>query len=541
MKVTQQSTLTQQLLDERDRDLLVDNNNEGEHESQQQEQHGTGEEELPPTEHPQEQQEDENSSTTSMPSNFVTNCIFYLLGIGLLVPWNAFVSAKPYFSERLCGSASVELWFGLVYNVSSVLSLGVLLFGAASCACAYWCRRRRPVADESDTVDATPEPVSTYWMVMIPLAIYLSVFFLTALLVFVPLVEGVFLIVTLLSLSVCGAMVAIASAGMVATASSVGSVGPLFSGQAVGGVVVSSVNFLAAIWESPDNFWKTTCAGHDATTAAAVTEIESDQAFAFAVQGCAPYDTVDWAVVSYFGLGCVLLAACLVGYHYLHQSSSHSYEQVQDVEPEQELTTDESPRFVADLDVEHQHQPPENLTTLVWKKIHQPAMSIFLNFVVTLAMFPAWTASLKSTEQCTSHSRILNDLYTPLTFVWFNVFDLLGRLLAERYSYLLSNDNLVAYSFSRSIFFLPFLLLPSNRTTRITSIPSDILSLVVQAAFALSNGFVLSWSFLVAPTLIKQQERLQVRSSEILNFALALGLLCGSLLSFIYSRIAAVD
>jgi hypothetical protein len=218
---------------------------------------------------------------------------------------------------------------------------------------------------------------------------------------------------------------------------------------------------------------------------------------------------------------------------------------VQDVddEPEQDISVDSSPHFVADLDVEHQHhrRQPENLSLLVWNKIRQPATSIFLNFVVTLAIFPAWTASLKSVHQCTSHWRILNDLYTPLTFLWFNVFDLLGRLLAERYLYLLQNDNLVAYSFSRFVFFLPFLLLPSNRTTRITSIPSDVLSLVVQAAFALSNGFVLSWSFLVAPTLIKQQERLQIRSSEILNFALALGLLSGSLLSFVYSLIAAVD
>jgi hypothetical protein len=74
--------------------------------------------------------------------------IFLLLGIGLLIPWNAFISAKAYFESRLChetnqtqimvqdnGSKATEppprrnlvSTFALVYNLSSVVTLTLII------------------------------------------------------------------------------------------------------------------------------------------------------------------------------------------------------------------------------------------------------------------------------------------------------------------------------------------------------------------------------------------------------------------------------
>ena len=61
------------------------------------------------------------------PSLRAVSPVFFLLGIGLLVPWNAFISAKPYFQARACQFENLELWFGLVYTISSVLSLGFVI------------------------------------------------------------------------------------------------------------------------------------------------------------------------------------------------------------------------------------------------------------------------------------------------------------------------------------------------------------------------------------------------------------------------------
>ena len=484
--------------------------------------------------------EGESDTTFGMVSDLVTNSIFYLLGIGLLVPWNAFVSSKPYFYQRLC--RDIEVWFGLVYNISSVTSL----------ACMILCNRfggdttisHNNSNNNNNTNDNTQQ--SAYWMVMTPLSIYLSVFVLTCVLVFIPVSGTLFLITTLLSLAICGAMGAIASAGLVATASSYnnnkdsagasGVVGSLLAGQSVGGVIVSAANFIAA-WlgghDALEEYWNQTCLPDNVDpiewSQRSVSRHDEEEA-------CVPNQhSIDWAVIAYFGLSCLLLVACLVGFHYLYSSASRRYEPVAEVDDVISVTSSQPLRFVVDpAPIDELH-----VESSVWTKIRQPALTIFLNFVVTLTIFPAWTASLQSTEQCRSKHRLQNDLFTPLTFLWFNVFDLIGRWLAERYSGELSKDKLIPCALSRCIYFGIFALLPTSRRrrSRTSPFPSDFLSLVVQAAFAASNGFLLSWSFLVAPTCIEKQE--QVKSSELLNFAMSFGLLAGSMLSFVYVQQAA--
>jgi hypothetical protein len=67
---------------------------------------------------------------------------FLVFQVGILIPWNAFVSAKPYFTARLCQASgqdivNFEQWFGLIWNTSSVFSLGLLIFGQ----CEFMCTR----------------------------------------------------------------------------------------------------------------------------------------------------------------------------------------------------------------------------------------------------------------------------------------------------------------------------------------------------------------------------------------------------------------
>jgi hypothetical protein len=72
--------------------------------------------------------------------------IFFLLGIGVLVPWNAFISSKVYYESRFCtddpndvvpqqqpnshnnnNHNNIESIFATVYNVSSVITMVVLI------------------------------------------------------------------------------------------------------------------------------------------------------------------------------------------------------------------------------------------------------------------------------------------------------------------------------------------------------------------------------------------------------------------------------
>eukprot|EP01083_Nonionella_stella_P276985 941631_1 len=106
-----------------------------------------------------EENNDENIRNRTAPEpkdeKFVKS-IFLLLGIGFLLPWNAFISAAEYFETRVClsedndinassfgkitaddttpedptngGSGSnFMLWFGLIFNLSGLVTLSLML------------------------------------------------------------------------------------------------------------------------------------------------------------------------------------------------------------------------------------------------------------------------------------------------------------------------------------------------------------------------------------------------------------------------------
>ena len=81
--------------------------------------------------------------------------IFFLLGIGSLLPWNAFITASEYYRNRFCGTDYVlnfEAWFSVAYSLSSEISLIVRSFVQIYCGtlpslrlcfnlCLYDCSR----------------------------------------------------------------------------------------------------------------------------------------------------------------------------------------------------------------------------------------------------------------------------------------------------------------------------------------------------------------------------------------------------------------
>ena len=61
--------------------------------------------------------------------------IFLLLGIGVLVPWNVFISLKSYYEARFCSTANltetngtnIESRFATAYNLSSIITMILLI------------------------------------------------------------------------------------------------------------------------------------------------------------------------------------------------------------------------------------------------------------------------------------------------------------------------------------------------------------------------------------------------------------------------------
>lgn len=186
----------------------------------------------------------------------ILQAIFLLLGVGVLVPWNAFISAKQYFQSRLCvhdaqtdtyspSISNIESVFAMLYNLSSVLSLGLVItiqamrdqqvaeehtVTAPTSAAAASEEEQQITILEGQIVDddhglhqqsssgSTGHNSShTFWLVMAPLTLYLASFLGQSVMVFVvhtPIFEQF----TFLSLTVCGMSCVIAQSGIVATA-----------------------------------------------------------------------------------------------------------------------------------------------------------------------------------------------------------------------------------------------------------------------------------------------------------------------------------
>jgi hypothetical protein len=389
---------------------------------------------------------------------------------------------------------------------------------------------------------------------------------------------------------VCGASVAIAQSGIVATASLFEAelaMEPYLAGQSVGGVAVSLANFMASSFEDPDVFHKTHCSNNNSGSNYNDGDVHGNKTdWALSAERnvlfrnhelgtCSPYEARDWAVFLYFFVGSIILLACLIGYSFIGKlRASSNREDYETVHSHDGLVVVEaSPRIglemhsrkddaavmdellIDSIEVNNTHNEPDGLmrveeeeeehdpineTAAVWKHAKGPACTIFLTFFVTLSLFPGWTSELRSVHQCNSDFRIFNDLYTPYSFLLFNVGDLVGRLLCAKIPIKkitsLSTKLLVASCLRFAFFPLLFLCVGGSNPDR-WQISSDLYSQLIQFAFALSNGLLLSMAFVLAPTLIPSSIEMQERSSEFLSFAVAFGLLCGSLFSFPISKI----
>jgi hypothetical protein len=490
------------------------------------------------------------------------------------------------------------------------------------------------------------------FMVMLPLGLYFAVFSLQTVMVLVPhITPGKFLVLTLCGLAVCGTCGAIATAGIVSTAGKLPSrvgVNPFFSGQALGGVAVSLANFVVATLENPDSYFEQHCSNssnasagflfNDDLTIKMVTQLEYTIQHHLGDDGpnssCFPYQSLDWAVFSYFLAGCTVLLLCLVGYYLIHtcqlQEFRDDYELVHhtprttarepaadessprtdmelndrsslrardqgesgtdhndqscpaystskgaganvssqdsllppalsigdDAVPAQSVSSDRAvlhpykgnPEQTRSAEAQSQHDEIEDEyinelnESAVCSVIKGPATCVFLTFSVTLCLFPTWVSELRSSHECEYTFRLYNDLYVPFSFLLFNVGDFLGRMLAGLVPVQKVRDlsrKLVLGSLLRAAFFPLFLAcLSTVDSERSKVIRSDLFSLTVQFLFAVTNGVLISTSFMLSPLLVGHVIQMQERASEIMTFSIFFGLLSGSLLAFPFLQMA---
>jgi hypothetical protein len=282
--------------------------------------------------------------------------IFLLLGVGILLPWNAYISAKHYFVSRICNEKEdednynnigqeIEMWFSIVYNGAGVLSLVVVILVQHLADGNKYNKRIKSVksfifknttnlsvsmmsskTSSLKTIDTTHSTDHTIWyMVIIPLTVYLIVFAISTLLVFlVSIPTRMFMFLTLTGLFICGVSTAVAGSGIVGTAglfpANLG-VNPYFNGQAIGGLLVSCANLIASYVDGPESFMVQYCPDQPSSeisiNSTSVTIDEDNQAASNEETVCIPYGEISLATAGYFSMGGFILVACMVGYNYI--------------------------------------------------------------------------------------------------------------------------------------------------------------------------------------------------------------------------------
>jgi equilibrative nucleoside transporter 1/2/3 len=173
----------------------------------------------------------------------------------------------------------------------------------------------------------------------------------------------------------------------------------------------------------------------------------------------------------------------------------------------------------------------------VFQSIWSVVAATFLTYLVTLSVFPVITSQIDSVRHCETPNRFDNDLFTPITFVVFNVGDLLGRYMTPGdvswKGRTIVARRLVYISVLRIALVPLFLLTYSSKSLASrASVRSDMYSWTIQVLLALSNGWLTSMSFSCAPGLAPSAEQAQKTASAIMQLCVALGILCGSFFSY---------
>ena len=155
---------------------------------------------------------------------------------------------------------------------------------------------------------------------------------------------------------------------------------------------------------------------------------------------------------------------------------------------------------------------------------------VWLNFCITLSVFPSVNSGIKSISHDTPTT---TTYFTPVTcFLLFNFGDFIGRSAAGSVQ-LLNNKWLLILSVARVVFIPLFLLcnyLPAERTVPVI-FNSDIYPIVFMTIFSFTNGYFASLAMMYGPSLVPSGPE-QPTAGAYMAFGLGLGLMSGAFVSF---------
>ncbi|XP_023682477.1 equilibrative nucleoside transporter 2-like isoform X1 [Paramormyrops kingsleyae] len=433
--------------------------------------------------------------------------IFFIFGLGTLLPWNFFVTALMYFENRLnksewSNSTAIVRKEYYFKNWMTLLSqLPLLLFTLLNSFLYQWVSEKVRIGGS--------------------LVFILLFFILTAVLVKVPMEEDQFFSVTM------------------ATIWFINSFGAVMQGSLFGLVGLLPRKY-SSIFMSGQGL---------AGTFAAL-------AMVLAIASKAERET---AALGYFITPCVGTLVNLMCYvtlprlefaqFYLNKKMSYELEVAVELLPREDGQVEDSvpSLLVADSGAPHPDaitcDTQQTLLTLqplqtscdkkssvkdILKKIWVMAFCVTFVFTVTLSVFPAVTADVK-----TKFSGTWESYFTPVCcFLTFNVMDFTGRSLTFCVKWPPKESPLFPVLVIARLAFIPLLMLcnvPGHRYLPVL-ISHDAAFTVIMMLFSISSGYCMCLSMTYAPQMVEPKDG--ETAGALMAFFLALGLSLGAALSF---------
>lgn len=415
--------------------------------------------------------------------------IFFMLGLGTLLPWNFFMTATMYFTSRVRDSSSADSSTNQTKGAAESRSVLEAKFNNVMTMCAML-----PLLICTCLNSFLHSKIPQRLRVMGSLLVIMFVFMVTAALVKIPMEPLPFFSVTMVKIVIINSFGAILQGSLFGMAGLLPAsyTTPIMSGQGLAGTFAA----LAMI------------------CAIASGSAIQDAAFGYFITACV---VIFLSVLSY------IMLPKLEFYQFHQERNQRSAEGQHSVNLMDQESKDTG-------DVPKRQQNVSMIT--IFKKIWILALSVCFTFTVTIGTFPSITADTKSTLADGGSW----DLYfIPVCcFLLFNLCDWGGRSLTAVCMWPGKDSLILPVSIMCRVVFVPLFML-CNVQPRL-SLPvffhHDGFFIAFMIIFAFSNGYLASLCMCYGPKNVLPHEA--ETAGAIMAFFLSLGLALGAAVSFVF-------
>ncbi|NXS72101.1 S29A1 protein, partial [Pandion haliaetus] len=426
--------------------------------------------------------------------------IFFVLGLGTLLPWNFFMTAREYFISRLMDMEEMTHFWNQTDEAALSPSYLQSMFDNFMTLCAMV-----PLLIFTCLNSFIHQRIPQQIRILGSLVAIGLVFLVTAIMVKVAMKPLPFFIFTMISIILINSF---------------------------GAILQSSLFGLAGLL--PASYTATIMSGQGlAGTFAALAMI-----FSIAIGSQQPE-----SFIGYFTTACVAIMLAIFSYILLPHMDFFRYYSMKDkteyhvynaeLETKRDLIKKDDGMEQNNSKIIPIHNPDEKPSVIaIFKKLWVMAVSVCFVFTVTISVFPSITAKVSTVL---GEGNVWGLYFTPVScFLLFNIFDWTGRSLTGLFTWPGKDSCLLPVMVALRVIFIPLFMLcnvqPRDYLPVIFS--HDAWFIIFMIFFSISNGYLASLCMCFGPKKVLAQEA--ETAGAIMAFFLSLGLALGAAVSFLF-------